>query len=68
MTGSKGLTHWTSETVYKCREIAGFPQGFPPAVDYVGCEAGRKTCSERETGTEELCVIKWDKHIVSTTA
>jgi hypothetical protein len=23
MTGSKGLTHWTSETVYECSEIAG---------------------------------------------
>ncbi len=26
MTGSKGLTHWTSETVYECGEIAGSPQ------------------------------------------
>jgi hypothetical protein len=26
MTGSKGLTHWTSETVYECSEIAGSPQ------------------------------------------
>jgi hypothetical protein len=23
MTGSKGLTHWTSETVCECSEIAG---------------------------------------------
>ncbi len=23
---SKGLTHWTSETVYECSEIAGSPQ------------------------------------------
>jgi hypothetical protein len=40
MTGSKGLTHWTSEIVCKCSEIAGSPKGSPPAVDYVGCEAG----------------------------
>jgi hypothetical protein len=26
--GSKGLTHWTSETVYECSEIAGSPQCF----------------------------------------
>jgi hypothetical protein len=26
MTGSKGLTHSTSETVYECSEIAGSPQ------------------------------------------
>ncbi len=52
MTGSKGLTHWTSETVYECREIAGSPQGSPPAADYVVCEARRRTCSEHETGTE----------------
>jgi hypothetical protein len=25
MMGSKGLTHWTSETVYVCSEIAGSP-------------------------------------------
>jgi hypothetical protein len=30
--------------------------------------AGRRTCSERETGTEELCEIKWDYHIVGTKA
>ncbi len=27
----------------------------PAAADSVGCEAGRRTCSERETGTEKLC-------------
>jgi hypothetical protein len=36
-------------------EIAGSPQGSPPAADSVGCEAGRRTYSERETGTKELC-------------
>jgi hypothetical protein len=66
MTGSKGLTHWTSETVRS--EITGSPQGSPPAADYVGCEAERRTCSKRETRSEELCVIKCDYHIVSTTA
>jgi hypothetical protein len=39
----------------------------PTAADYVGC-AERRTCSEHETGTEELCEIKWDYHIVGTTA
>jgi hypothetical protein len=39
-------------------------QGLPPAADSVGCEAGRKTCSERETGTEEPCEIKSAFHIV----
>jgi hypothetical protein len=68
VTGSKQLDHWTSGTVYECSEIAGSAQGSPPAADYVGCEAGRTTCSELETGTEELCEIKWDYHIVGTTA
>jgi hypothetical protein len=43
-------------------------QGSPPAADYVGCEAGRRTCSKHETGKEELCEIKRDYHIVGTTA
>ncbi len=33
-------------------------QRSPPAADSVRCEAGRRTCSERETGTEELFEIK----------
>jgi hypothetical protein len=53
--------------VYECSEIAGFPQGSPLAADYVSYEAGRKTCSEHETGTGKLCEIKWDYHIVGTT-
>ncbi len=68
MTGSKQVVHWTSETWYECSEIAGSPQGSPPAANYVGCEPGRRTCNERETGIEELCEIKWDYHIVDTTA
>jgi hypothetical protein len=68
MAGSKRVDHWTSGTMYECSEIAGSPQGSPLAADYVGCEVGRRTCSERETGTEELCEIKWDYHIVVTTA
>jgi hypothetical protein len=52
MTGSKRVDHWTSGNVY---EVAGSPQGFPPTADYVGCEARRRTCSERETGTKKLC-------------
>jgi hypothetical protein len=35
--------------------MAGSPQGSPLAAISVGCEAGRRTCSERETETEELC-------------
>jgi hypothetical protein len=67
MTGSKGLTHWTSETVCEFSEIAGSAiGGYPPAANFVDCEARWRTCSERETGTEELCEIKWDYHIVGT--
>ncbi len=68
MTGSKHVDHWTSGTVYECGEIAGSEQGSPPAAYYVSCEAGGRTFSERETWTEELCEIKWDYHMVSTTA
>jgi hypothetical protein len=68
MTGSKQVDHWTSETVCECCEIKGSPQGSHPAADYVGCEAGRRTCSERETGTEELCEIKRNYHIVGKMA
>jgi hypothetical protein len=42
-------------------------QAFHSVLPVVGFEAGRRTCSEREIGTEELCEIKWDYHIVSTT-
>jgi hypothetical protein len=68
MTGSKRVDHWASGTVYECSEIAGSPQSSPPAADYVGWEAGRRICSERETGTEELCEIEWDWNIVSMMA
>jgi hypothetical protein len=40
----------------------------PLDADYVGCEARRRNYSERETGTEELCEIKWDYYIVGTRA
>jgi hypothetical protein len=62
MTGSKGLTHWTSETVSECSEIAGSSQGSPsqqPTMSVV-----KLTYRKHETGTEELCEIKWDYHIV----
>jgi hypothetical protein len=68
MMGSKRVDHWTSGTKFECSEIAGSPQGSPPAADYVGCEAGRRTCSGCETGTGKLCEIKCDYHIVGTTA
>jgi hypothetical protein len=40
--GSKGLTHWTNEIVYKCSEIAGSPQGSPqePTMSVVKQEEG----------------------------
>jgi hypothetical protein len=66
--GCKQVDHWTSETVYECGEIAGSPQVYPQASYYVGCEAGKRTCSEHETRTEELCEIKWDYHIVGMAA
>jgi hypothetical protein len=69
MMGSKQVVCWASGTVCEySSEITGSLQGSPPGADYVGCEAGRRTCSERETGTAELCEIKWDYHIVGTTA
>jgi hypothetical protein len=48
-------------------QIAGSRQGSPPAANYAGCEARRRTCNERETRTEELCEVKLDYHIVSMT-
>jgi hypothetical protein len=68
MTGSKRVDHWTSGTVCEFSKIAGSPQGSSHAADYVGCEARMRTCSEFETGTEELCEIIWDYHIVNTMA
>jgi hypothetical protein len=67
MTGSKRVDNWTSGPVCECSEIAGSLKGSPPAADYVGCEAGRRICSECETGIGKLCAIKWDYHIVSST-
>jgi hypothetical protein len=65
--GSKQVFHWTSETWWEWSEIAGSPQGSPPAADSVGCEAGMGTCSENETGTEELCdPVHPGLHIVGT--
>jgi hypothetical protein len=58
VTGSKQVVHWTSETWWEWSEIAGSPQGSPPAADSVSCEAGRETCSERENRTGKLC---WDQ-------
>jgi hypothetical protein len=55
MTGSKRVDQWTSGTVSECSEIAGSPQDSPPAAHYVGCGAGRRTCSEGETG-KKSCV------------
>jgi hypothetical protein len=68
MMGSKRVDHWNSGTVYECSEMVGSPHGSPPAADLVSCEAGRRACSERETGTEELCEIKWGYHIVNMMA
>jgi hypothetical protein len=64
MRGSKRLVHWTRETWCECGAIVGSQHGSPPAA--IGCEAGRRTFSEHDTGTEELCEIKCDYHIVGT--
>jgi hypothetical protein len=56
--GSKQVDHLASGTVFECSEIAGSPQGSPPAANFVGYEARRKTGNVRETRTEELCEIK----------
>jgi hypothetical protein len=66
--GRKRVDHWTSGIVYECSEIAGSLQSSPTAADYVGCEAERRTCSEHETRTEELCEMKWVYHIVGAMA
>jgi hypothetical protein len=63
MMGSKQVDHWISGTVYECCKIAGSQQGSPPAAE--SCKAGSRTSIECETGTVELCEIKWDYHIVS---
>jgi hypothetical protein len=69
MTGSKQVIHWSIETWCERSEIEGSQQAPPPlSADYVSCEAGRRICSKRETGTEELCEIKWDYHIVGMMA
>jgi hypothetical protein len=64
MTGSEQVDHWTSE---RLQALHRAPPP-PPAADYIGCEARRRTCSEHETGTEELCEIRWDYDIVGTMA
>ncbi len=50
------LDHWDMVRMkWDCR----LSTGLPPS-SCVSCEAGRRTCSERETGKEKLCEIKWD--------
>jgi hypothetical protein len=67
MTGSKRVVHWTSETWMDAVRLQALHRA-PPNSRLCGCEAGRRTCSERETGIEELCEIKWDCQIVCTRA
>jgi hypothetical protein len=65
--GSNRVVHWTSKRWWEWSEIAGSPQGYPPAADSAGCEAGRGTCSKHETRTEELCdQVNPGLHIVGT--
>jgi hypothetical protein len=62
MTGSKRVVHWTSETWYEYGEIAGSPQGYPPAADFVvvkleggpaaSTKLGQKSCV-RSSGIED---------------
>ncbi len=66
ITGSKGLTHWTSETVYECSEIAGSPQGSPqqPTMLVVKPEGGstaivkpgQKSCVR---SSEIITLLQW---------
>jgi hypothetical protein len=67
MMGGKQVVHWTSETWCECSEIAGSPQGSPqqPTMQVVKSEGG--PAASVKPG-EELCEIKWDYHIVGTTA
>ncbi len=69
MTGSKQVNHWNLELCMNAVRLQAPHRAPPhPAADYVSYEAGRRTCSKRETGTEELCEIKWDYHIVGMMA
>jgi hypothetical protein len=70
MTESKWVTHWTSETVYECSEIAGSAQGPPPPPQQPTMSVVKpmRACREFETWIEELCEIKRDYYIVGTAA
>jgi hypothetical protein len=67
MTGSK---RGTTGPVELCRNVVRLQalHRAPKQLTMLVCEARRRTASERETRTEELCEVKWDYHIVSTRA
>ncbi len=50
---------WSSETWWEWSEIAGSPQGSPPAPDSISCEDRRGTCSERAWNRGRRAV--WDQ-------
>jgi hypothetical protein len=55
MMGSKQVVHWTSETWYECSEIAGSPQGSPPAADYVVVKSEGRPAASVKPG-QKSCV------------
>jgi hypothetical protein len=55
VTGNKQVVHWTSETWWEWIEIPGSPQGFPPAANSIGCEAGREPAASVKQG-QKSCV------------
>jgi hypothetical protein len=67
MTGSKRVDYWTCGTVYECSEIAGYPQGSPPAAEMSVVKPEGEPAASVKPG-QKSCEIKWDYHIVGTTA
>jgi hypothetical protein len=62
MAGSNRVDHWISGLCMNVVRLQALYRASPQQPT-INCEAGRRTCSERETGTGKLCGIKWDYHI-----
>jgi hypothetical protein len=60
------VDHWTSGTVYECSEIAGSPEGPPPAAHYVVVKPEGGPAASMKPG-QKSCVRSSD-HIVDTKA
>ncbi len=52
VTGSKQVVHWTSETWWERSEIAGSPQGSPPAADSVVVKPEGRPAESMKPGQE----------------